>query len=303
MNIDLKKIRHVVEVAHSESITTAAHTLAISQPALTRSIADVESQLGVQLFVRLRRGMRLTEAGQVFVEHARRVMKSVDDLFVNTEDYINLKLGRLRIGVAPAAYQTYLHLPLSQLVSSYPGMQLEIVAGSAEHLAPRVISGDLDLLWGAARPLSQWPELDVKIVIDLYYGFMVREGHPVTKLDIIREVDLLSYPILLPATVEPVHIDIASRYAPNGLPPMHPRYVTDDFEVVKTIIGGTDAFSHVASISSSFASRLKGFEVFEDLVEIPPQQLAFATSSARSHSPAIEAFVNEVESTLTERNN
>lgn len=301
MNIDLRKIRHVVAVAHSESITTAAHTLAISQPALTRSIADVENQLGVQLFVRLRRGMRLTEAGQVFVEHARRVVKSVDDLFVNTEDYINLKLGRLRIGVAPAAYQAYLHIPLAQLVNQYPGMQLEIVTGSAEQLAPRVISGDLDLLWGAARPFSQWPEVDICVVMDLHYGFMIREDHPLTQLKKIKEVDLLRYPILLPATVEPVHIDIARRYAPNGLSPMHPRYVTDDFELVKTILAGTDTFSHVASISSTFASRLDGFKVLEGLVNIPAQQLAYAMSSARSHSPAIKAFIEAVESTLIDR--
>lgn len=300
MTIDLKKIRHVVEVAQSESITTAAHTLAISQPALTRSIADVESQLGVQLFVRLRRGMRLTEAGHVFVEHARRVIKSVDDLFVNTGDYVNLKLGRLRIGVAPAAYQAYLNVPLSKLVSEYPGMQLEVVTGSAEQLAPRLVSGDLDLLWGAARPFSRWPELDMQVVMDLHYGFMVREDHPVTKLKQIKEVDLLRHPILLPATVEPIYIDIAGRYAPNGLPPMHPRYVTDDFELVKTIIAGTDAFSHVASISSTFASRLRGFKVYEGLVDIPPQQLAFATSSGRPHSPALEAFVEVIEKSLIE---
>ena len=133
-NIDLRKIRHVVEVAQSESITTAARKLSISQPALTRSIAHVEKQLGVQLFRRLRRGMRLTEAGQVFVEQARGVVKGVEDLFVNTEDYLNLKLGRLRIGVAPAAYQGFMAKTIAEMVSDYPGMRLEIVSGSAEQL-------------------------------------------------------------------------------------------------------------------------------------------------------------------------
>lgn len=294
MNIGLKQIRHVVEVAHAESITTAAHTLNISQPALTRSIADVEKQLGVQLFLRMRRGMRLTEAGQVFVEQAQRVIKSVDDLFINTEDYINLKLGRLRVGIAPASYQAYINAPLAALVKKYPGMQLEVVVGSAEQLAPRLNRGDLDLLWGAARPLSQWPELKVTVVIDLHYGFMIRRNHPLARLKKIREVDLLKYPILLPATVQPIHIDIARRYAPNGLPPMHPRYVTDDFDLVKSIVANTDTFSHVASMSPTFAERLKGFLVLQDVVEMPPQQLAYAVSSVRSNSPAIEAFSEAV---------
>ncbi len=298
MNIDLKKIRHVVEVAHSESITTAAHTLAISQPALTRSIADVEKQLGVQLFVRMRRGMRLTEAGQVFVEQAQRVVKSVDDLFINTEDYLNLKLGRLRIGVGPAGYQSYLNGPMTELVKKHPGMQLEIAVGSAEQLAPRVISGDLDVLWGAARPLTQWPELNVTVLRDLHYGFMIRQNHPLTRLKKIREADLLKYPILLPATVQPFHVDVARRYAPNGLPPMHPKYVTDDFELVKSIVSSSDTFSHVASLSPTFAQRLKRFVVLEDVVKIPPQQLAYAVAANKAKSPAVEAFVAVATATM-----
>ena len=290
MNIDLKKIRHVAEVAHSESITTASHTLAISQSALTRSIADVEKQLGVQLFLRMRRGMRLTEAGQVFVDQAQRVIKSVDDLFINTEDYLNLKLGRLRVGIAPSAYQVYINGPLEELVKAYPGMQLELVAGSAEQLAPRVISGDLDVLWGAARPLTQWPEMKVTVLRDLYYGFMIRRNHPLTKLKKIGEADLLKYPILLPATVQPIHIDVATRYAPNGLPPMHPRYVTDDFELTKSIVASTDTFSHVASLSPKFAERLKRFVILDGVVDIPPQQLAYAVAATKAKSPAVEAF-------------
>ena len=297
-NIDLRKIRHVVEVALAESITAAARTLAISQPALTRSIAYVEKQLGVQLFVRLRRGMRLTEAGQVFVEQARRVIKSVDDLLDNTEDYLNLKLGRLRIGVAPAAYQGFMAEPIVEIVNKHPGMRLEIVSGSAEQLAPRVIGGDLDLLWGAARPMVQWPELQVTVLLDFQYGFIIRKDHPLTRLKNIEEVDLLKYPISMPATVEPALVDIAQRYAPNGLPPVKPQYLTDDFDLVKTIVAHTDAFSPIASMSSTFGVVRNDFVVLEDVVDMPPQRLAFAVSGVRPNSPAVAAFIDAVENTL-----
>lgn len=294
MNIELRKIRHVVEVAHTESITSAAHTLCISQPALTRSIADVERQLGVQLFVRMRRGMRLTEAGHVFVTQARRVIKSVDDLFTNTGDYLNLKMGRLRIGVAPAGYQTYLNTSLIKLVSRYPGVQLEIVTGSAEALSPRVSSGDLDVLWGAERPLRQWPELEVTVIQDLHVGFLIGKHHPLARRKKVIERDLLTYPILLPATVEPIHIDLARRYAPNGLSPMHPQYVTDDFELVKALVANSEAFSHVASRSANLARQMAGFVVLEGVVDIPPQRLAYAVAASRDPSPAVSAFVEVV---------
>jgi DNA-binding transcriptional LysR family regulator len=221
-------------------------------------------------------------------------MKSVDDLFINTEDYLNLKMGRLRIGVAPAGYQAYLNTTIAELVSDYPGIQLEIVGGSAAQLSPRLISGDLDLLWGAARPLKQWPELGVHVLQDLYYGFMIRKNHPLTKLKRIKEVDLLSYPVVLPASVESIHIDIAGRYAPNNLPPMHPQHVTDDFEMVKILVGATDAFSHCASMSPTLATRMNGFVMLEGVVDIPPQQLAYALPVLRERSPAVEAFINVV---------
>lgn len=298
MSIDLRKIRHVVEVAQSESITAAARTLCISQPALTRSIASVEEQLGVQLFVRLRRGMRLTEAGQVFVDEARRVIKSVDDLFFNTENYLTLKQGRLRIGVAPAAYQAFLNPAIATLVRDYPDLRLEILAGSAEQLAPKVISGDLDLLWGAARPLIQWPELEFTVIRNFYYGFMIRKNHPLTRLKEVKEIDLLRYPISMPATVEPAHADIAQRYPPNGLPPVQPHYLTDDFEHVKIMVAATDAFSPIAALSPTFGKIGKEFVVLQGIVDMPVQQLAYAVSRAKRNSPAVEAFVEAVTAAL-----
>ena len=78
--IDLRKLRHVVETARFENVTRAAEALYITQSALTRSLADVEVELGTPLFVRLPRGVRLTEQGRRFVERARMIIGDVDDL-------------------------------------------------------------------------------------------------------------------------------------------------------------------------------------------------------------------------------
>ena len=293
MNVDLRKIKHVLEVARCESITTAAGFLCISQSALTRSIKDVEENLGLQLFLRGRRGVRLTEAGRVFVEEARWVVRSVEKLFVSTENYLNLNLGKLKIGVAPASYQPILNTTLLRMIKDYPGLKLEIICGSAEHLAPRVIRGDLDLLWGAARPLVRWAELELTVVRDFNYGVIIRKKHPLTKIKKIQESDLLKYPVLAPATADPHHIDVALRYKPNGLPPMNPQVITDDFELVKSIVANTDAFSPVASLAS-FDKLLKEFAVLEGVLHVPTQQLAYAVSCEKLNSPAIEAFAKAV---------
>ena len=99
--IDLKRLRYIVEIARCESITTAAETLSLTQPALTRSVAEVENELGTKLFHRLPRGVALTEQGERFVQGARRVIGDVDDLISDIRDASEALCGRLRIGVSP----------------------------------------------------------------------------------------------------------------------------------------------------------------------------------------------------------
>ena len=69
--LDFRKLRYVVAVAQVSSLTAAAKLLSITQPALTRCISEVEEDLGIQIFMRLPRGVALTEEGERFVNRAR----------------------------------------------------------------------------------------------------------------------------------------------------------------------------------------------------------------------------------------
>ncbi len=83
--IDLRKLRHVVETARFENVTRAAEALYITQSALTRSLADVEAELGTPLFVRLPRGVRVTDQGRRFVDRARLIIGDVGDLLADIQ--------------------------------------------------------------------------------------------------------------------------------------------------------------------------------------------------------------------------
>ncbi len=117
--IDLKRLRYILEVARAESITTAAETLSLTQPALTRAIADVEAVLKSQLFHRRPRGVQLTTAGQRFASRARRLVSDMDDLVADMRESSNRLTGRLRLGVTPtAAWRSELDSRLFQLLRS-----------------------------------------------------------------------------------------------------------------------------------------------------------------------------------------
>src|SRR5512139_1815609 len=97
--VDLNRMRMVVEVARAEAITTAAQVLGLTQSAVSRGVAEVEAALGVRVFERLPRGIRLTDAGGRFVARATRLLAEVEDLVSEVREARARVAGRLRVGV------------------------------------------------------------------------------------------------------------------------------------------------------------------------------------------------------------
>lgn len=240
--IDLKRLRYIVEVARAESITTAAETLGLTQPALTRSIGEVERVLGTKLFHRLPRGMQLTETGQRFVERARQILGEVDDLVADATYSSEKVSGRLRLGVSPSSWLSYARPALTHLAQTYPGVKIEIVNGTVQELCPRLIHGELTCLLSTSSYLKRWRDVEIVGLKKLLSGCLVRRNHPVTQIARPRETDLLAYPILLPTSVDPTYTDIAQRYVHHNLPLPQPHYITDDWELIKDLVRSSDAF-------------------------------------------------------------
>lgn len=301
MAVDIRKLRHVSEVARAESITAAAQTLHITQSALTRSIAEVEAELGVELFQRLPRGVRVTEAGRGFVERARRILGDMDDLMTSLGDVKALEVGRLRLGVAPAAYQTFLTGPVATLAAEHPGLEIEMRTGAVTDLAPRLLGGELDLIAGPLRALEKWPELTVGRITDFHCAMMLRRDHPLASRNDVGERDVLLWPAVIPATMDPMLTDMAGLYAAHGLPRFKPRYQVDGFEMIRRIVAGTDAFAPIISLDPGFGSIEAEFLLLRGVVGIPTQTMAVATSRSASVTPAAQAFVDVLHAGLGDR--
>jgi DNA-binding transcriptional LysR family regulator len=77
--MQIERIETFLEVARTGNVTRAAHALGLSQPALTERVQALERELGTDLFVRTRRGVRLSDAGRGFLPHAERVLAAVDE--------------------------------------------------------------------------------------------------------------------------------------------------------------------------------------------------------------------------------
>lgn len=291
MAVDLKKLRNAIEVANSGSITLAAQNLFISQSTLTRSIADLESDIGVQLFKRTPKGVIPTDAGREFVSKAKLIANAVDDLVAGAGAHRDLQAGRLRIGFASAMFQRIVMGSIAELVRGFPGLGVELSSGSGEQMVPLLVSGELDALVGRLAHLQRWAELEVTGVLDLHCKLMVRMGHPLLALDDITPHAVLAYPFVQSSAVELSVSDVRNLYSVHRLPPKDPHYLCEDFEQVSVIVENSDAFCVVFSPTGRFHQLAQKFTVLDNVIGVPQQTLAVATRTARPPSPAVQVFV------------
>ena len=117
-----RRLNHVLAVAHASSFSGAAAKFGITQSGITRSIADLERELGYTLFYRNGRGVTLTERGRDFVERAGQLIEDTRALFAGGEER-DPYARSLRIGVAPSSLEWRLADPLSSLVARHPSLR------------------------------------------------------------------------------------------------------------------------------------------------------------------------------------
>ena len=152
--MDLRDLRYFEAIAELEHIGRATEKLHRSQPALTTSVRRLEEAVGVPLFEKAGRGIRLTPAGKVLLKWARRVRFDVEDARREIGDMKKGLSGHIRIGIVPTAAQFILPPAARKLLAVAPDVTLRTVVGLVDTLKPSLYAGELDLMVGSEGPLE-----------------------------------------------------------------------------------------------------------------------------------------------------
>lgn len=160
MNIDFELYRVFNEVANVGNITVAADKLHISQPAVSKSIKSLESQLGGPLFVRTKRGVNLTEEGKELHAYIKLAIEHIRNAENRFTDMINLNTGIIRIGISRTLVKEYLLPYLEEFHKLYPNIKIEIVTNKASELIPLLRNGLVDLII-ANLPVKKYKDIDI----------------------------------------------------------------------------------------------------------------------------------------------
>ncbi|ANP51673.1 LysR family cyn operon transcriptional activator [Streptomyces griseochromogenes] len=145
MVLELRHLRYLLAVAENGTFTRAAEELHISQPTLSQQIKQLERILGVQLLDRTGRTVRLTDAGEAYVHHARRALRDLAAAERAVHDVHDLTRGHLRLAVTPT-FTAYLTGPLAaELHTRHPGITLTLREMTQDRIETGLLADEIDL--------------------------------------------------------------------------------------------------------------------------------------------------------------
>jgi DNA-binding transcriptional LysR family regulator len=143
--VELTPLRYFIAIARAGHMTRAAETLGVTQPALSAALKKLEEQVGAPLLHRTGRGVALTEAGAVFLEHAQDAVGRADAGARAVRELLGLQRGSIRIGGGATATSYLLPRVVSAVRRAHPGLRFFVREAGSNAVAAAVLAGELDL--------------------------------------------------------------------------------------------------------------------------------------------------------------
>lgn len=195
INFELYRIFYVVAV--EGNITKAAHVLHISQPAVTKQIKNLENQLGGELFVRTRKGVTLTENGEVIFNYIKQAMNCFSNAQLQFSNLRKLETGTIKIGISTTLCRLYLLKYLEVFHKRYPNVAIKVYTDPSKVMLKMLQDGKIDIL--ICKNLSyEDTDLDVKDVGSLHQCFIAPSSMKELKDRVVPLQELNEYPLLFP---------------------------------------------------------------------------------------------------------
>ena len=260
--MELRHIRYFVAVAEALSFTKAATRLRLAQPALSRQVADLEDELGIDLLKRTSHGVVLTAEGKLFLEEARGILQRVDESVAKVRALARGEFGELQVGYVPPLDLHILPRALAEFQRTTPGVKVVLHDRGGDELCHELRHGRLHL----AVMMQPSEELTAGIEFEEIgrYPFFVAmaSGHPLSRLKAVSVETLAKQPLIV---LDRRRNSEFHRILKRVFAPLHPNIATES-DSVNSLITEMGAGKCVALVSQLFKEAIGRRLVFRKLV-------------------------------------
>ena len=292
---------YIDEIAKVGSIRKAAETLSITPSALNRRILTIEEELGVPLFERLPRGVRLSTAGELFIHQIRRQMSEMEQLKSQIADLSGVRRGHTSIACSQALLPYFIPEQIEIYQSEHPGVTFSVISRDREAAEESLsdYTSDIALVFEPVRV----DDFETLLTIVQPIHAVLAKGHPLAKRRKLRLFDCMNYPLALPIAPYGVRVLLNKASKRLGID-LIPYVQSDSFDFLRNFARTQNTISFQIQIGLPQARS------FDDMVHIPvdkrdiPPGLLHLTqlkgrtlpvASARFVDQLINAFVKNFE--------
>lgn len=196
-NLNTRQLYYLEQAVQHGSLNRAAGALGISQPALSKAIATLEQQLGVDLLRRSRRGVEPTGAGRRVLNHGKDIRELAEQLLVRPASRQRPADGIVRVGCGPSEATRLLPMALASLGDTPTIKDVTVLYGLNEDLMPMVKRGDIDFALSSVPRNATDPDLLHEVLLHDSAGVIASANHPLATGNRIEPAMLLEYPWVL----------------------------------------------------------------------------------------------------------
>lgn len=236
----LQTFRFVDAIAKAGSIRQAAKMLSITQSALNRRILALEDELGVPIFERLPRGVRLSTAGEILIHHIRAQISDMDRIQSHIADLSGVRRGHVAVACSQALIPFFMPEQIARYRADHPGVTFSVLMRDRDAAEQALLdySADVAIVFEPVR-LSDFETL---LVVRQPVFAMMSRSHPLAKRKTATLVECLDYPLALPSTPYGVRSILETAAARLNLK-LEPVVQSDSFEFLRNFVNLDNAIA------------------------------------------------------------
>jgi DNA-binding transcriptional LysR family regulator len=286
--MELRQLRYLVALADERHFTRAAAREHIAQPALSQQIRRLEAEVGLTLVERTTRRVALTDAGELLVARARRILAELDDAQAELGTLAGVKGGRLSVGALHTMGPVDLSLLLASFHRNHPAVELTVREQSSEELAEMLRDDEIDLAFLSVTERIQSHGLELHRLVSEELVAVLPTQHPLAGRDGVALSELAGDPFISFRTGSRLRELLDSAAADVGFQPRIALESNESRRIRSLVSSGLG----VAILPRSDAEG-PGAPVAVTPLVAPAltRDVTLASRAKRRHSPAAQAFL------------
>jgi len=288
--VNIKHLEHLIGLADTGSFSRAAEKLFITQSALSRSIQNLEDELGGKVLDRIGKRNELTPLGLDVVARARHIVRDAAELKQSAQLLQGGGRSAISVGLGsgPAAL---LLVPLLKLAAQTPQMHVSATQGPVELMVQQLRSRQLDAMVVDMRRVVPSTDLNIESLAELRAGFVVRAGHPLASKKKVCLAEIVNFPVASTPLSDEVTRLLIDQYGQQANPAEMVSLRSDDVMSLISTVTQTDAvFLGVMAAASEGLESQRLVEIDLKPKLIANARFAFVTLAGRTEAPAMAHF-------------